>query len=53
MTVFDLFQGRVEFALQLFGEAAAEDLRDLVGRHTPPPDFTGALEDFVESESSV
>ena len=35
MAVFDLLQRRVQLALQLLGDPAAEDFRDLVGRHAP------------------
>jgi len=35
MAVFDLFQRRVQFPLQLLRDPAAEDLGDLVGRHAP------------------
>src|SRR6266699_1890845 len=42
MPVFDLVQGGVEFALQLLGDAAAEDLG---GRQPPESNLAGAFED--------
>ena len=53
MAVLDLFQGGVELALQLFGEAAAEDLRDLVGCQTPESDLATALKDPVNGEVAL
>src|SRR5258705_990332 len=50
MPVLNLFYGGVELALQLFVDAAAEDLRDLVGRQTPEPDLATALEDVLNGE---
>src|SRR6266545_1623659 len=47
MAVLDLLQGGVEFALQLLGDATAEDLRDLVGRQSPESNLAGAFEDPV------
>ena len=47
MAGLDLFEGGVELGLQLFGDAAAKDVRDLVGRQTPESDLATALEDAV------
>ncbi len=53
MPVFDLLEGGVEFALQLLGDAAAEDLRDLVGRQPPESNLAGAFEDPVNGEVAL
>src|SRR5882724_861107 len=53
MPVFDLFQGGVEFALQLLGDAAAEDLGDLDGRQPPESNLAGAFEDPVNREVAL
>ena len=50
MPVLDLLQGGVEFASQLLGDAAAEDLRDLIGRQPPESNLAGAFEDAVNGE---
>ena len=50
MSVLDLLEGGVELALEFLGDAAAEDLRDLVGRQPPESELTTALEDPVNRE---
>src|ERR1039458_3269887 len=44
MSVLDLFDDRVQLALQPFGDALPEDLVDLVGRLAPQADLTAVLE---------
>ena len=50
MAVFNLLQRRVQLPLQLLRDPAAEDFRDLVGRHTPQTDLAGTFKDFVNWE---
>jgi hypothetical protein len=51
--VLDLLERRGELALELFGDTAAEELRDLVGRKTPEPQLTAALEDLVDRKVAL
>ena len=53
MAVLDLLEGGVELAVQLLGDAGAEDLGDLVGRQPPQPQFAAALEDLVDREVAL
>jgi len=53
MAVLDLLQGGVELALQFLGDAAAEDLRNLVGRQPPESNLAGAFEDSVNGEVAL
>ena len=46
MSVLELLKGSMELTLEFLGQAAAEDLRDLVGRHSPQSQLTTALEDL-------
>ncbi|MGH9962008.1 MAG: hypothetical protein ACREBC_33580, partial [Pyrinomonadaceae bacterium] len=50
MSVLELLKGSMELTLEFLGQAAAEDLRDLVGRHAPQSQLTAALEDLVDRE---
>jgi len=53
MPVLDLLQRGVEFPLQLFGDAAAEDLRDLVGGQPLEAHLATTLEDPVNGEVAL
>ena len=53
VAVLDLFDDRVQLALQLFGDALPEDLGDLVGRHAPHADFAAAFEDLVDGKVAL
>src|ERR1035437_6660201 len=53
MAVLDLFQNRVQFALQLPGNSLSEDLGDLVGGHAPQAHFATALEDPVNGKVAL
>src|ERR1019366_659487 len=53
MPVLDLFQRGVEFALQLLGDADAEDLADPVRGQPPQPNLAGAFEDAVNGEVAL
>jgi hypothetical protein len=53
MAVLDLFQGSAELAFQGFGNAAAEDLGDLVGCQPPEPNLAGAFEDPVNGKGAL
>src|ERR1700751_4002917 len=48
MPMLDLLERGVQIAMQPVGDARAEDLRDLVGRYPPQPQFTTALEELVD-----
>jgi hypothetical protein len=50
MPVLDLLQGGGEFAVQFLGDAAAEDLGDLVGGQPPESNLAGAFEDAVNGK---
>src|ERR1035441_9476793 len=53
MPVFDLFQRGVELALQLLGDADAEDLADPVRGQRPQPNLAGAFEDAVNGSAAL
>lgn len=49
--VLELFEARLELAMQLLGDARAKDLRDLVDGQLPQTEFAAALEDLVDRAS--
>src|SRR5882724_8790230 len=53
MSVLNLLQGGIELALQLVGDAAAENLGDLVGRQPPKSNLAGPFEDPVNGEVAL
>jgi len=53
LAVFDLFDDRVQLALQFPGDALPEHLGDLVGRHAPQAHFTAALEYLVDGKVAL
>src|SRR5260370_27278904 len=53
MPVFDLLDDRRQFATQSLVQPDAEDLTDAMGRQTPEPEFTTALEDLVDGKVAL
>ena len=53
MAVLELLKRGVQLTFESPGQAAAEDLRDLVGAHAPKPKLTAALEELVDREVAL
>ena len=53
MTVLDSLQGSVQLALELFGDALTEELRDFVSRQQQKPQLAGALKEVSNGEVAL
>ena len=53
VAMLDVFEERLQFAADPFGEPEPEDLRDFIGRQPEQADVAGALEELVDRQMAT